>query len=159
MSGQIGCKVEESDRVERLRDDEEVILVRVEHHGLLVRRLRLRLEGRIVGKKFIRPIETSGNRDEDDQRNAESDEGHAELEAGEVTGHQEADGDRAQGVSGLRDSVGEAVVATGQVVHQLDAGMKVQGAAQPQKNTETEMLNRKLHFKFCKVLKILFHFL
>jgi len=38
----------------------------------------------------------------------------------------------------LRDSVGEPVVATGQVVHQLDAGMKVEGATQPQQNAETE---------------------
>jgi hypothetical protein len=138
MSGQVRGEVEEADGVERLRDDEEVILVRVEDRGLLVNHLRLRLEGRVVGEKFIGPIKASGNGNQDDQRNAESDERHAEVEAGEVSGDQEADGDGAQCVSGLRDSVGEPVVATGQVVHQLDAGMKVEGATQPQQNAETK---------------------
>jgi len=95
MSGQVRGEVEEADGVERLRDDEEVILVRVEDRGLLVNHLRLRFEGRVVGEKFIRPIKTSGNGNEDDQRNAESDERHAEVEAGEVSGDQEADCDGA----------------------------------------------------------------
>ena len=54
---------------------------------------------------------------------------HFEVHAWEVSGHREADCNSAHGVARLGDAVGEPVVTTSQVVHEFNAGMKIESTA------------------------------
>jgi len=122
VSSQVSGKVEESDSVERLRDDECIVFVRLIYRFFTNRCLGgldfiLCFKSWRFGiEELVGPVEECRNGNEDCERDAESNERHFETERGEVAGHREADRDGSNGVAGLRDAIGKAVVATGQCI-------------------------------------------